>query len=162
MSRRGQQCPYFKQSMLISFCMLPAPQASCSGALPATFFALRRWLFITAILFVLAGGGVWVFGNPVGSLVPLLVVGLARGGLICLPLILMAELLPTRHFAKLAFLVQFLGVFSGGISMSLLLPALGEAIPLISWALVIEAIALAVVATFLRRPPRSQTTGLEG
>ena len=129
--------------------------ASAAGVLlwgvASDFFALRRWLLLTAILFVLGAGGVWVFGNLPVSVVPLLAVGLARGGLICLPRILMAELLPTRHFAKLAFLVQFVGIAAAGISVSFLLPAIQEAVPLLSWVLVIEAFALAIIAAFLPR-----------
>ena len=140
--------------------------ASAAGVLlwgvASDFFALRRWLLLTAILFVLGAGGVWVFGNLPVSVVPLLAVGLARGGLICLPWILMAELLPTRHFAKLAFLVQFVGISAAGISVSFLLPAIQEAIPLMSWALVLEAFALAIIAAFLPRAPRSEWADLEG
>ena len=136
--------------------------ASAAGVLlwgvASDFFALRRWLLLTAILFVLGAGGVWVFGNLPVSVVPLLAVGLARGGLICLPWILMAELLPTRHFAKLAFLVQFVGIAAAGISVSFLLPAIQETVPLMSWVLVIEAFALAIIAAFLP----SATVGVGG
>ena len=129
--------------------------ASAAGVLlwgvASDFFALRRWLLLTAILFVLGAGGVWVFGSPLGPTFPLLAVGLARGGLVCLPLILMAELLPTRHFAKLALLIQFVSIATVGIPSGLLLVALHDTVPLISWALVLEAFALAILAAFLPR-----------
>ena len=48
--------------------------ASAAGVLlwgvASDFFALRRWLLLTAILFVLGAGGVWVFGSPLGPTVP--------------------------------------------------------------------------------------------
>ena len=140
--------------------------ASTAGALlwgvASDLFALRRWLLLTAILFVLGAGGVWVFGNPLGSTFPLLAVGLARGGLVCLPFILMAELLPTRHFAKLALLIQFVSIATVGIPSGLLLAALHEVVPLVSGALVLEAFALAIIAAFLPRAPRSEWADLEG
>ena len=125
-------------------------------------FALRRWLLLTAMLFVLGAGAVWAFGNPLPPEIPLFVVGLARGGLICLPLILMAELLPVRHFAKLALLVQFVSLPAGAIPSGLLSAALHDVVPLISWALVLEAIALAIIAVLLPKTLRSEQAGLEG
>ena len=140
--------------------------ASAAGVLlwgvASDFFAMRRWLLITATLFVLGAGAIWVFGYPLGSTIPLFAVGLARGGLVCLPLILAAELLPSRHFAKLTFLVQYVGMAVGGVFAGLLLAALHEAVPLIVWALAVEAIALTIVAAFLPRPRRSEWAGLEG
>lgn len=125
-------------------------------------FAIRRWLLITAMLFVLGAGAVWAFGNPLPPVIPLLAVGLARGGLICLPLILMAELLPVRHFAKLAVLIYLASTVTVGIPSGLLLVALHDVAPLISWALVLEAIALAIIAALLPRSRRSERAGPEG
>ena len=122
-------------------------------------FAIRRWLLITAMLFVLGAGAVWAFGNPLPPVIPLIAVGLARGGLICLPLILMAELLPIRHFAKLAVLIYLASAVTVGIPSGLLLVALHDVVPLISWALVLEAIALAIIAALLPRSRRLERTG---
>ena len=44
-----------------------------------------------------------------------LLLSLVRGGLISLPWVLMAEVLPVRHFAKLALGVSFVGWFGSGL-----------------------------------------------
>ena len=116
------------------------------------FLALRRWLLLTAMLYMLGAGAAWVSGGLPASTVGLLAVGLARGGLICLPLILMAELLPTRHFAKLAILVTYVGGVTGAVLGGLLLTAFSEAVPLIFLALVVEALALSIIAVLMPRP----------
>ena len=153
-------------SLLVVQAIIAGPflhAASVAGVLlwgvASDFFALRRWLFLTAILFVLGAGAAWAFGNPLPSGIPLLAVGLARGGLICLPLILMAELLPVRHFAKLALLVQFVSLIAGAIPSGLLAAALHDVVPFIPWALALEAIALAIIAALMPKSRRSERAG---
>ena len=116
------------------------------------FLALRRWLFLAAILYLLAAGATWVSGGlPVNTL-GLLAVALAKGGFTCLPWILMAELLPTRNFAKLAFLTTYVGGVTGAILIGILLTAFLESIPVIFLALLTVALALSVIAVLMPRP----------
>ena len=116
------------------------------------FLALRRWLLLAALLYLLAAGATWASGGlPVNTL-GLLAVALAKGGFNCLPWILMAELLPTRNFAKLAFLTTYVGGVTGAILIGILLTAFLESIPVIFLALLTVALALSVIAVLMPRP----------
>ena len=119
------------------------------------FLALRRWLLLAALLYLLAASATWVSGGlPVNTL-GLLAVALAKGGFTCLPWILMAELLPTRNFAKLAFLTTYVGGVAGAIPIGLLLTAFNaflEVVPNIFLVLLVAALALSVIAVLMPRP----------
>ena len=78
-------------------------------------FSVRLALLLTALLLLLGAGAYLAAGGLPAIAVGLLAIGLARGGLICLPWILMAELLPTRNFAKLALLIHYVGGVSGAL-----------------------------------------------
>ena len=84
--------------------------------------------------------------------------GLVRGGLVCLPWVLMAELLPIRHFAKIALGVVFVGSLFGGALGPLLWGALTVAwvVNAAWWIIPVLGIALAVVAS---RLPRTRAAG---
>ena len=125
------------------------------------FPALRRWLLLAALLFMLAAGAAWAFDSPPAYAVGLLAVALAKGGLLCLPwaVALMAELLPTRHFAKLAFPITYFGVVAGSMMGGLLLTALLEVVPAVFLVLASEALALSVIAALMRRPRAAEEPG---
>ena len=77
------------------------------------FYPARR-LFLLAALLLLAVLAVFrpFFGHP-ASAVEYLAFFLVSGGLICLPWVLLAELLPPRHFAKMALGILFVGGYLG-------------------------------------------------
>ena len=72
----------------------------------ADFFPVRRLLNTMALLFLPAAGWSWLLDDPEGSV---LLLSLAGGGLVSLPWVLMAEVLPKHHFAKLALGVALAG-----------------------------------------------------
>ena len=114
--------------------------------------AVRRCLLLVALLYLLGAGATWVFGGLPVYMVGLVAVGLAQGGLICLPLILMAELFPTRHFVKLAVLIQYVGIAPGAILGGLLLTVSAEAESMVLLLVGVEALALSIIAVLLPRP----------
>ena len=73
----------------------------------AHFFPVRRLLVILAALSLPAVGWGWLLDDPEGGA---LLLSLVRGGLISLPWVLMAESLPSRHFAKLAPAITLAGL----------------------------------------------------
>ena len=87
--------------------------------------------------------------------------GLVRGGLVCLPWVLMAELLPIRHFAKIALGVVFVGSLFGGTFGPILWGALTDAsvVNAAWWIIPILGIALAVVASRLPGPRTAESPG---
>ena len=90
--------------------------ASGAGALAwgvlADFFPVRRLLIILAALSLPAVGWIWLFQDLEGGA---LLLSFVRGGLISLPWILMADLLPDRHFAKLALAVTWVGFMGSAL-----------------------------------------------
>ena len=79
----------------------------------ASDFLPVRWLLIALAVFSLpAAGWVWLSDDPgAGGYLLLLV----RGGLISLPWVLMADLLPKQHFAKFALVMILLGTLGGSL-----------------------------------------------
>ena len=73
----------------------------------ADFFSVRRLLIALAALSLPAAAWVWLLDYPIGGE---FILSLVRGGLISLPWVLMADLLPKRHFAKLALAMTLLGM----------------------------------------------------
>ncbi len=73
----------------------------------ADFFSVRWLLIALAVLSLPAAACVWLLDDPFGGA---LLLSLVRGGLVSLPWVLMANLLPERHFAKLALAIALLGV----------------------------------------------------
>ena len=120
----------------------------------ADFYPTRRLLLLAALLCVLTGGATWLLDGPFALAVDFLAFGLVRGGLICLPWVLMAELLPTQHFAKIAFGITFVaGMLGAGIGPAfggLFLNARGNEGVFV--VVLVEALVLALVATRLPGP----------
>ena len=115
------------------------------------FYPVRRLLFIAGLLLPVVTvtiAAIEPFATSVGGVLAL---GLVRGGLICLPWVLMAELLPTRHFAKIAMgitvilapLVWIIGQALLGVTWEawvanaswVIIPILGIALALVAWRL---------------------------
>ena len=122
------------------------------------FIAVRRLFSLTALALILGTGVHWVAGDLPVSIVGILMIRFASGGLICLPWVLMVDILPTRHFAKLSFFVQFVGgQLAAALSAYVLFPLYfaESSVPVFS-AIVIEGIALVIVAARLPRPRASE------
>ena len=74
---------------------------------------------------------------------------LVRGGLISLPWVLAADLMPKRHFAKLALAVTLLGMlgrFLGPVYQGAAMSFWGT--ESLIWIALVESIALAVVVAY--------------
>ena len=112
----------------------------------ADFFSVR-WLLIAVAAFSLpAAAWVWLPDDPVGGA---LLLSLVRGGLISLPWVLMADLLPKRHFAKLALAVTLLGMlgrFLGPVYQGTAMSVWGT--ESFIWISLIESIVLVAVVAW--------------
>ena len=119
------------------------------------FYPVRRLLLVAALLLLPTAGAVLAIDGFGPSFAGTLWLGLVRGGLVCLPWVLMAELLPTRHFAKIALGVVFVGSLFGGTFGPILWGALTDAWVTNAawWIIPVLGIALALVASRLPRPP---------
>lgn len=108
------------------------------------FFPARRLLVILAVLSLPAAGWRWLLDDPEGSA---LLLSLVRGGLISLPWVPMAEVLPVRSFAKLALAVAFVGRFPSGLGPIYWGSALDFwGVGAFFWIVLVEAVVLTVVA----------------
>ena len=106
----------------------------------ADFFPVRWLLIVLALLSLPAAAWVWLPDDPVGSA---LLLSLVRGGLISLPWVLAADLLPQRHFAKLALAMTLLGTL--GMSLGSLYQGAAMAVwgtESFIWIVLIESIVL--------------------
>ena len=112
----------------------------------ADFFPVRWLLIALAVLSLPAAAWVWLSDDPVGGA---LLLSLVRGGLISLPWVLVADLLPRRHFAKLALAITLLGTLGGRLGSLYQGAAMvvwgAEAL---IWIAIIEVIVLAAVVSF--------------
>ena len=120
----------------------------------ADFFSVRWLLIAVAALSLPAAAWGWLLDDPGGGALLLSVV---RGGLISLPWVLMADLLPRRHFAKLALAMTLLGTLGGWLGLLYL----GAALSLwghgsFMWIALIESAVLAAVVACL---PTDRGTG---
>ena len=132
--------------------------ASGAGALAwgvaADFFPVRRLLIILAALSLPAVGWMWLFQDLGGGA---LLLSFVRGGLISLPWILMADLLPGRHFAKLALAVTWVGFMGSALGPLYWGWALDVwSADVFFWIILAEA---AVLAAVIGCRPRSPLTG---
>ena len=120
----------------------------------ADFHPGRRLFLIAALLLLPAAGYLWVADGRPSFAIGVLAFWLVRGGLVCLPWVLMAEVLPARHFAKIALGIMFVGGVLGGaagpLSLGLSLHIWG--INAFFWVVLVEGIAVAVVASRLPGP----------
>ena len=79
----------------------------------ASDFLPVRWLLIAlAVLSLPAAGWVWLSDDPGAGAYLLLLV---QGGLISLPWVLVADLMPKQHFAKFALVMILLGTLGGSL-----------------------------------------------
>ena len=80
----------------------------------ADFFPVRWLIIALAALSLPAAAWVWLSDDSVAGA---LLLSLVRGGLICLPWVLMADLLPRQHFAKLAVAIAMLGMLGSSLGL---------------------------------------------
>ena len=112
----------------------------------ADFFSVRWLLIALAALSLPAAALVWLLDDPVAGA---LLLSLVRGGLISLPWVLMAALLPKRHFAKLALAIALLGVLGrslGSLYQGAAMPVWGPGSFI--WIALIQSIVLAAVVAW--------------
>ena len=130
------------------------------------FYPARRLFLLAALLTLAALAAFWPSFGYSASAVEYLAFFLVSGGLICLPWVLMAELLPPRHFAKMALGMLFVGSFLGAGSGTTLLTTVmffwGSYIvvwgaDLAFWFFLTAGIILAIVASRLPGPPANET-----
>jgi hypothetical protein len=113
----------------------------------ASDFLPIRWLLIAlAALSLPAAAWVWLLDDPGAGAYLLLLV---RGGLISLPWVLAADLLPKRHFAKFSLAMALLGTLGGSLGLLYL----GIAFSVLGagwfvWIALIESCALAAVVAW--------------
>ena len=123
------------------------------------FYPVRRLFLVAALLLLPTTGAVLAIDGFGTSFAGTLGLGLVRGGLVCLPWVLMAELLPPRHFAKMALGILFVGGYLGaGLGTTLLSTATflwGDYV--VFWLVLVEGIILAIVASRLPRPQATET-----
>ena len=118
------------------------------------FYPVRRLLFIAGILLPAVTVGIAAIDPFSTSAAGVLAVGLVRGGLICLPWVLLAELLPTRHFAKIAVGITVILAPLVLMLVQILLGALADDWfkDAHFWVIPVLGIALAFVASRLPKP----------
>ena len=112
-------------------------------------------LIILALLFLPATGWGWLLDDPAGGV---LLLSLAGGGLVSLPWVLMAEVLPKRHFAKLSLGMALAGSVGSPLGRTYLGSALGflgeTSLPGI---VLVEAGVLAGVVALRPRGPETES-----
>ena len=112
----------------------------------ADFFPVRRLLILLALLFLPAAGWGWLLDDPEGGVLLLSLIG---GGLISLPWVLMAEVLPKHHFAKLALAVALAGSLGSPLGRIYLGPALDLwGVDSFLWIVLVEGGLLAALVAF--------------
>ena len=139
----------------------------------ADFFPVRWLIIALAALSLPAAAWVWLSDDPVGGA---LLLSLVRGGLISLPWVLTADLLPRPHFAKLAVAIAMLGMLGSSLGSlyqggAIVVWGAGSLI----WIALIESIALAAAVVawqptdggigsrirWWNKPPRCQDQRLQ-
>ena len=112
----------------------------------ADFVSVRLLFIAVAVLSLPAAAWVGMIDDPGGGA---LLLSMVRGGLISLPWVLAADLLPKRHFAKLALAITLLRTLGGWLSLLYWGAALGsqDAASFI-WITLIESIVLAAVVAW--------------
>ena len=130
----------------------------------ADFFPGRRLLLLATLLSLPTTVALWAIDGSLALAIVFPAYGLVRGGLICLPWVLMAELLPTQHFAKIALGITYVTGLLGSSIGILLSGFFQDAWSANVYLLVVpaEALVLALVVTRMPRPsatePSVQTT----
>ena len=129
------------------------------------FYPARRLFLLAALLTLAALAAFRPFFGYSASAIEYLAFFFVSGGLICLPWVLMAELLPPRHFAKMALGISVGGYLGAGLGTTLLTTVMffwGSYIAvwgadLAFWFFLAAGIILAIVASRLPRPPANET-----
>ena len=129
------------------------------------FYPARRLFLLAALLILAVLAAFWPFFGYPASAVEYLAFFLVSGGLISLPWVLMAELLPPRHFAKMALGISVGGYLGAGLGTTLLTTVTffwGNYVvfwgaDLSFWLVLVEGIILAIVASRMPRPPATET-----
>ena len=121
------------------------------------FYPGRRLFLVAGLLLLPASGLLWASYVHQVPAVGLVAHGLVMGSFVCLPWVLMAEVLPTRHFAKIALGVMFFGLWLGGMFGQILWGRFMDiwGSNAVFWFIPVLGIALAVVAS---RLPRTRGT----
>ena len=112
----------------------------------ADLVSIRLLFIAVAVLSLPAAAWVGLVSDVGGGA---LLLSFVRGGLISLPWVLAADLLPKRHFAKLALAITLLGTLGGWLGLLYWGAALGsqDAASFI-WITLIESIVLAAVVAW--------------
>ncbi len=119
------------------------------------FYPGRRLFLVAGLLLLPATGLLWASYVHQVPAVGLVARGLVMGSLVCLPWVMMAEVLPTRHFAKIALGVMFVGLWLGSMFGQFLWGRFVDiwGTSAIFWFIPILGIVLAFVASRLPRTP---------
>ena len=118
------------------------------------FYPVRRLILVASLLLPAVTASLAAIDGFSTSIAGALALGFVRGGLVCLPWILMAELLPPRHFGKIALGITFiLGPLAWALGQILLGALADDWAPNARfWSIPVLGIALAFVAMRLPRP----------
>ena len=119
------------------------------------FYPARRLVFIAGLMLLAVAVALAAIDGFSTSAAGVLARGFVRGALLCLPWVLMAELLPTRHFAKIAVGITVILGPLAWIPGPILLGGLADdLVPNAHfWSIPALGIALTLVAARLPRPP---------
>ena len=170
----GQYLPFFiaRSASGVEDITLPfqaIPIFSGIGALlwgvASDFYPARRLFLLAALLTLAALAAFWPFFGYSASAVEYLAFSLISGGLISLPWVLMAELLPPRHFAKMALGISVGGYLGAGLGTTFLTTmrlfwgsyTVVWGADVAFWFFLVGGIILAIVASRLPRPPANET-----
>ena len=129
------------------------------------FYPARRLFLLAALLILAVLAAFWPFFGYPASAVEYLAFLLISGGLISLPWVLMAELLPPRHFAKMALGISVGGYLGAGLGTNFLATVMFFwsdyvvfwGADLGFWLVLVASIILAIVASRMPRPPATET-----
>ena len=129
------------------------------------FYPARRLFLLAALLILAVLAAFWPFFGYPASAVEYLAFLLISGGLISLPWVLMAELLPPRHFAKMALGISVGGYLGAGLGTNFLATVMFFwsdyvvfwGADLGFWLVLVAGIILAIVASRMPRLPATET-----
>ncbi len=114
-------------------------------------YPARRLLLLAGLLLLPATGVLWVLNSLSATAIGVSILGIAQSGLICLPWILLADLLPKGHFAKIAVAITLVGGFLGSTlgSTAIGLASSFWGFGVVFWTAPVGGIIAAFVATRL-------------
>ena len=120
----------------------------------ADFYPARRLMLVAGLLMLPAAGVLWALDSLSATAISVSLLGLAHSSLICLPWVLMANLLPNGHFAKIAVAITLVGGFLGSSigSTTMGVAASFWSFDVVFWIVPLGGIIVAIVATRLPKP----------